>query len=647
MSFPIYLHDMKPRIDSGDSRVRDAARRADSGVSEERPSVWKRELSLGRRKKQPELEAGAKVDVRPDERVDVEPTASFDDAERQVDTERTSIWKRELSFGRKKHSEQESAADTPVPGAAAAAPDPVWEPQVELPPAPVEAPRLEEPTPWPVAQNLAPEPDAATEIEEPDQEVDADQGIEASLTALEERPSIWKRELSFGRKKQPADDARSDWEFGDHTDAEELAPAVEPTLEEPETETWHAPAEPPFEQPLEETHAFEETDQPDAGTDEGAKGSRKKDRKQRSPRGQRGGSSRGGKKLVGLRIGASQIAAAHVQSNGSHELLKVARTPLERGVVVAGELRDPDALASALRIFFKEHKLPKQGVRLGIASNRVGVRVLEVAGVDDPKLLGNAVRFRAQEVLPIPLSEAVLDYRVLRERTDDEGTLIREVLVAFAYRELVDRYTSVCRSAGLRLVGIDLDGFALLRALVDPNGDSGRLGGAAVVTVALGHDRSIMSVSDGAVCEFTRVIEWGGAALDTAVARILALTPSQAEPIKRELTLDRNAPSPEGLSPDQVGRARSAMVQEAHTFAREFVSSLQFYQAQPGSLDIGEIIVTGGTAHMPGLVEQLQELIGVTVRVGDPLSRVKVGKNVSTDDPVGSLALAIGLGIED
>jgi type IV pilus assembly protein PilM len=357
--------------------------------------------------------------------------------------------------------------------------------------------------------------------------------------------------------------------------------------------------------------------------------------------------SKGGKKLVGLKIGASQITAAHIQSNGHHEVLKLARTPLERGIVAAGELRDPEALAAALRTFFSENKLPKRDIRLGIASNRVGVRVLDVTGVEDPKLLGNAVRFRAQEVLPIPLTEAVLDYRVLRERTEEDGTVTHEVLVAFAYRELVDRYASVCKAAGLKLMGIDLDGFALLRALVDPGSVNAKLGGAAVVTVSLGHDRSIMSVSDGTTCEFTRVIEWGGATLDAAVARILALTPSQAEPIKRALTLDRHAELPEGLTPDQATRARAAMVQEVHAFAREFVSSLQFYQAQPRSLDIGEIVVTGGTAHMLGLVEQLQELIGVAVRIGDPLTRVKVAKNVDTDESIGSLALAIGLGIED
>jgi type IV pilus assembly protein PilM len=83
------------------------------------------------------------------------------------------------------------------------------------------------------------------------------------------------------------------------------------------------------------------------------------------------------------------------------------------------------------------------------------------------------------------------------------------------------------------------------------------------------------------------------------------------------------------------------------TFARELVSSLQYYQNQPGSLGIGEIVLTGGTAHLPGLAEELERLIGVRVRIGDPLARMKVSKKVGEPEQVGSLAVAIGLGIDD
>ena len=58
-------------------------------------------------------------------------------------------------------------------------------------------------------------------------------------------------------------------------------------------------------------------------------------------------------------------------------------------------------------------------------------------------------------------------------------------------------------------------------------------------------------------------------------------------------------------------------------------------------------MITGGTAHLGGLAEELQKLIGVRVSVGDPLTRVKLGRKVKEAEQLGSLAVAIGLGIED
>jgi type IV pilus assembly protein PilM len=352
------------------------------------------------------------------------------------------------------------------------------------------------------------------------------------------------------------------------------------------------------------------------------------------------------KRLVGLKVGGSQVAAARVSNNGVPELVQVARADLEPGIVVGGELRDPDALAESLKEFFKEHKLPKQGVRLGVANNRIGVRIFEVDGIDDPKQLENAIRFRAQEALPIPIEEAVLDFHVLDERIDEEGQPVKRVMLVVAYRDLVDRYTSACRKAGIRLAGIDLEAFALLRALAEPLASDSGQSNAAIVVVSIGHDRSTFAVSDGRICEFTRVLDWGGAALNVGVARALQLAPSEAEPYKRAISLSHED-TPEGMTDEQAAAARDALRKGLQGFARELVSSLQFYQNQPGSLGIGEIVITGGTAHLHGLAEELQKLIGVRVRVGDPLTRVKLGKRVGEAEQVGSLAVAIGLGIED
>lgn len=359
------------------------------------------------------------------------------------------------------------------------------------------------------------------------------------------------------------------------------------------------------------------------------------------------GGGGGARKLVGLKIGGSQIAAARIDNGASPELVQAVREPLEHGIVVGGELRDPEALAVALKEFFDKHKLPKRGVRLGIANNRIGVRTFEVVGIDDPKQLANAIHFRAQEVLPIPLEEAVLDYQVLSEFVNADGQPVRRVLLVVAYRELVDRYVYACHKAGLQIVGIDLEAFALLRAIAAPHDPVAGSERGALVAVSVGHDRSTFAVSNGRVCEFTRVLEWGGWALNLAIARALDTSPSEAEPIKRALSFMGQMEVPDGFSEDQLTAAREAAKRQLQTFARELVSSLQFYQNQPGSLGIGEIALTGGTAHLPGLGAELERLIGVPVRVADPLARLKMSKKMREQDQVGSLAVAIGLGIDD
>src|SRR4051794_9329590 len=379
----------------------------------------------------------------------------------------------------------------------------------------------------------------------------------------------------------------------------------------------------------------------------GKKSDASKTAKSRGDKSQRASASaKRPKRVTGLKIGGSQLAAARVHNNGVPELVQVARQELEPGVVVGGELRDPDALSDALKDFFKRNKLPRQGVRLGIANNRIGVRIFDIDGIEDVKQLENAVRFRAHEVLPIPIEEAVIDWQVLNEREDEDGGVTRRILLVVAYRDLLDRYVEACKKAGIKLVGIDLEAFALLRAVAEPLPAEVGTPNAAVVVVAVGHDRSTFAVSDGRVCEFTRVLDWGGATLNVAIARELDIAPSEAEPFKRALSLT-DGDTPEDLTEDQANRARDAMRRQLQSFARELVSSLQFYQNQPDSLGIAEIVLTGGSVHLRGLAEELQTLIGVSVRPGDPLTRVKVGKKIKDAEQIGSLAIAIGLGIED
>ncbi len=581
-------------------------------------SVWKKEVSFRRKPRVKKLPAAPGDEPKSVWKKEIsftrKPKVAVAKTSQPAEPKQ-SILKREITLGRR--SKPESVPSEPVVEAPAPVEPVVVEALVEPEPEVVEQAEHPHEESWESAPEVPPEPvEVAAEpvvAEEPTVEVATPAAPAVPVAPVvhppvpaaqlpplpeerEEKPTpLWRRELVLGRRA-----------------------SAKPKVEAP-AKTDEPKAEKPKKQKKQKTSKA-----PKVKVDRGGKG----------------------KKIVGLKIGASQLAAARVTNNGAAELLQVAREPLSPGIVVGGELRDPDALAVALKDFFNKHKLPKRGVRLGIANNRIGVRTFEIGGIEDNKQLDNAIRFRAQEALPIPIDEAVLDYQVLGETTDDQGQQLQRILLVVAYREQIDRYVDACRKAGIGLLGIDLEAFALLRALQAPQTGAGDDPSAALVAVAIGHERSTFAVSDGRVCEFTRVLEWGGQALNVVVARALDAAPSEVEGVKRALSLSDEV-VPEGLTTEQAAKARDAVRRAIQTFARELVSSLQFYQNQPGSLGIGEIVLTGGTTHLPGLANELERLIGVHVRVGDPLGRIKVSKRVAEPEQLGSYAVAIGLGIED
>jgi type IV pilus assembly protein PilM len=346
------------------------------------------------------------------------------------------------------------------------------------------------------------------------------------------------------------------------------------------------------------------------------------------------------RQVVGLSIGASQLSAAVVVNNGKPKLVKAAQHTLPPDVVVGGEVRDPEALANEISAFFSAANLPRKNVRLGIGSSRTGVRVFERPTVDDPRQLANAIRFRAYETLPIPIEEAMLDYHIVEDTNSPD-----RVLLAVAYRDLVDRFAATCTAAKIELVGIDIEAFALLRAVGGEPLKAGERAEAARVAVSIGSDRTTVAVSDGRVCEFTRVLDWGSARVTAAVERALEVDADEAERIKRSLDISSHAAEQPG--DERTTKAVEAARREVNGLARELASSLHFYQDQPDSLGFAEITITGGGAHLQGLAEQLEELIGIHVRVADPFARVGSGHGISSNGQDGALAVAIGLGIED
>lgn len=622
-----------PAIGSGGTRVGSGAafgdpRRNPIGFapSEERTSVtrYRTEISFKRHHEQPRASA---TPGRPDSPEPAIPDTAVEDVPSAG--EAVPFYKREISFRRKRETPGEAAAavaagDAVEDGAEVVAQaddheEPVAlvaavEPVVDVDPGPV----AEVTSTQPAEEARPPEP-AALEREE-------DQAAALEETDL--------GRVVAAASPSPVNVAESGDELPAVEDAVPLPVAVSEETPEPEGSPGREEA------PVSEAPA-------PAGRFASRKGRSTEKRAGRRKSGQ-GGKDR---KVVGLKIGASQIAASVVaETEAGHELLELARRPLAEGIVVDGEVRDEDALVTAVKALFDEEKLPRHDVRIGLSSNRIGVRTIDIVGSDDDARFDNAVRFKAHEVLPVSLHESVLDYRVIDERPGEGAERVRRVLLVVAPRDQVEPYQRVADRAGITLTGIDLEALGLLRAFVEPKlAVAPKADDTAIVVVAIGHESSTLLVAGGGTCEFTRVFDWGGSALEDAIVTSLDVRPAEAATMLRHLSLSGPGRQYESLDDATRAKATEAVRLRLTPFARELVNSLQFYQTQAESLGIGGIVITGGTSHLEGLSDALHQMIGVDVSVGDPFARVIPAGDFdpAIEAVIGSMAVPIGLAIED
>ncbi len=170
------------------------------------------------------------------------------------------------------------------------------------------------------------------------------------------------------------------------------------------------------------------------------------------------------KAVVGLDVEAGSVAATEVVSNGDSAVAKFGMVPLGAGVFSEGEVSDPEALGDTLKELFSSHKLSKT-VRVGLANQRVAVRTLRLPLIEDDRELETAIRFQAQDHIPMPLEQAVLDWQVVGHATGQNGERQVDVVAVAARRDMLGGLMQALNRAGLRPVGVDLSAFGMIRAL--------------------------------------------------------------------------------------------------------------------------------------------------------------------------------------
>jgi type IV pilus assembly protein PilM len=314
------------------------------------------------------------------------------------------------------------------------------------------------------------------------------------------------------------------------------------------------------------------------------------------------------KTLVGLDIDATGITAASVVVNGRVRVERAAFAPLESGIIRDGEVADVDGLADALRTLYRENKGLDKRVRVGLANQKIVVRVIDLPYLEDAKELEAAVRFQAQDQLPMPLEHAVLDHQRLAVIDDATGRRQRVLLVA-ARREMIERVLAALRAAGLKPEGVDLSAFAMVRALHRAGPDD-----ELVLYLAIG-GLTNLAVARGTECTFARASGSGVEALAVELAERAGLTLEHAsgwlvhvgvqDPIE-DIAGDRQI----------VEHARQILLDGVRRIASEVRSSLDFHRMQEDAATVSRAVMTGPASAIPGFDMALASELGIPVEQG-------------------------------
>lgn len=330
--------------------------------------------------------------------------------------------------------------------------------------------------------------------------------------------------------------------------------------------------------------------------------------------------------LVGLDIEPGGIAAVEVGLDGGLSVARGASADLPPNVVRDGEVQDVEALADALRTLFADNDLDRR-VRIGVANQRIVVRTLDLPPIEGRKELEAAVRFTAQDELPMPLDEAVIDFQSLGIHETEDGPRQRVLLVA-ARRQMIERVLLAARAAGLRPEGIDLAAFAMVRAVVAP-------GDEPTLYLAIG-GLTNLAIATGTDVAFTRV---SGSGLE-GMASLLA--ERRAVPIDEARALLVNAGVDGEVEPgaeEETFAARAVLSDAIRRIAGEARASVDFHQASAEAhAPVTRAVVTGPVVAIPGFVDALATELGLPATAGAVPSETGDGARY---------AIAAGLAVEE
>jgi type IV pilus assembly protein PilM len=289
---------------------------------------------------------------------------------------------------------------------------------------------------------------------------------------------------------------------------------------------------------------------------------------------------------------------------GRYRVAAHGEQPLESGIVVEGSVRNPGALASALReikkslhgISFAHAALPEEAAYVFEMHVPEGVSRNEIR---------HLIEFEFEGRVPIAPSDAVFDYDVIQKH-DDGG---QDIGVAVFPRELAESYAAAFEAGGITLVSLELEARSIARAV-----SSGAPEEPITLLVDFGRARTGFAVLKRGIPIFTSTVEIGGDALNAALAKERSLKPEEAIAFRNE----------HGLIPGPGGKAAAAdtIAGVASALSDEIARHYHYWDTRRNErgermTPVGQVALVGGSANLKGLSEYVMARVQAPTALGD------------------------------
>jgi type IV pilus assembly protein PilM len=358
---------------------------------------------------------------------------------------------------------------------------------------------------------------------------------------------------------------------------------------------------------------------------------------------------------VGIDIEQASMVGAQVRAGRQgHTLAAVSARALPDGLMFEGEVLDVEGLAVELKTFWKDAGFTGKRFSMGVANQKIVVRTMEFP-VIDPKELRAAIEFQAQEAIPIPLDEAILDYQVL-STTPGEGESPgrQQVLIVAAQREMIGQFMQVAKKAGLTVDGIDLQAFALMRSVAPPvafvdQGAPQADGASALINIGAGISNLV--VASGGAPQFTRVVNLGYETLVQALMQNRGVDHREADLLRLTVGLSGGAAAAADLEATTVSEIHEVLDSTCEAFADEIRRSIDYYHSLQQDAPIARILLSGEGSLTRNMCDYLAGALHLPVALGNPLQHIAENKSKLPQQELEliapRLAIALGLAFED